>query len=110
MSSISRNSKVLSPGVHYRSQLNGWESYDNVGTGVPAAAAEAPMDFARSLRFSCSANVVDPQSLSAACRRRVASLENRVVTSIPELRGTGFEGDGAFRLQTDLQVVCHCKG
>jgi hypothetical protein len=79
---FSRNSKVLSPGAAYWSTLNGWKSRDKVGTGMPAAAAAAATAFARSLRFSYTANVADHQGLSAAYRRRAAKREGRMVTSI----------------------------
>jgi hypothetical protein len=49
---FSRNSKVLSPDASYCSKLNGRNSHNKVGTGVPAAAAAAAMAFARSLRFT----------------------------------------------------------
>jgi hypothetical protein len=76
---FSRNSKVLSPGAPYWSKRNGWNFLDKVGTGVPAAAVAAATAFARSLRFSCSANVADRLGLSAACRRRAATREDRIV-------------------------------
>jgi hypothetical protein len=88
-----RNSKVLSPGAPYWSKLNGWKFHDKIGAGVAAAAAAAAMAFARSLCFSCSANVADPAGFSAACRRRTAAREDQIVTSIAVLRGTRSEGD-----------------
>jgi hypothetical protein len=93
MDNFSRNSKVLSTGAPYWSKLNGWKSHYKVGTGVTASAAAAATAFARSLRFSCSANVADPPGFSAACRRRAATREDRIVTSIAVLRVTGSEED-----------------
>jgi hypothetical protein len=94
---LSRNSKVLSPGAPYWLNLNGWNSHDKVRTGMPAAAGAAAMAFARSLRFTSSENVADLPGPAAACRRRAATREDRIVTSFAVFRGTGSEGDGASK-------------
>jgi hypothetical protein len=86
-----------SPGAPYWSKLNGWKPHEKVGTGVPAAAAADTMSFAKSLRFYCSAYVADPPGFLAACRRRAATREDRVVMTIAVQHSTGFEGDCACK-------------
>jgi hypothetical protein len=46
---------------------------------------------------SFSANVADPPGFSAACRRRAATRDDRIVTSIAVLRGKGLEVDGSSK-------------
>jgi hypothetical protein len=82
---FSRNSRVLSPGAPYWSKLNGWNSHDNVGIGVPAAPAAAARAFERSLRF-----VHAPRPFETL--RSLARLDTneRVGTWCPLLPRSGF--------------------
>jgi hypothetical protein len=50
--------------------------------------------------------VADRLGLSAACRRRLATSEERMATSIAVLRGAGFEGeDASNQVKTSHKVV-----
>jgi hypothetical protein len=85
---FSRNSKVLSPGAHTGQSLT---------AGIPMIKSGQGCLLQPQWLSQGHCDSPDPPGFSAACRRRAATREDWIVTSIAVLRGTGSEGDGASK-------------